>query len=147
MGKQIKIKATKRELGGSGEARRVRRAGLIPAALGLLSNETESIQIDAHEYMMATRSQMGEQIVVLLELEGKLFNALIREVQRDVLTSQPSHIDFSELDMSKQMRAAVHIKLLGEPVGVRTVASGRDRVPAVRLYRERHARCRGDEAG
>lgn len=120
MSKQIKIQATARKAHGSGEARRVRRTGQIPAALTLLSRGTETLQVNEHDFMMAMRGQEGEQVVVVLEVEGRPFNALLREVQRDVISSRPIHVDFGELDMTRKMRAAVRIKLVGEPEGVRT---------------------------
>ena len=119
MAKNIKLNATKRIAHGSGEARRVRRAGGIPAALSRLSRETDTIQLDAHEYMMAMRNEVSDQVLVELALDGASIHALLREVQRDVITGAPIHADFSEVDMSKKIRAAAMLHLVGEPEGVR----------------------------
>jgi large subunit ribosomal protein L25 len=118
MAKNIKLNATKRIAHGSGEARRVRRAGGIPAALSRLSRETDTIQLDAHEYMMAMRNEVSDQVLVELALDGASIHALLREVQRDVMTGDPIHADFSEVDMNKKIRASVLVRLSGEPVGV-----------------------------
>lgn len=120
MANEIKIQATTRNAKGSGEARRVRRTGRIPAALTLLSRSTETLQIDAHDFMMVTRGQSSEQVLVLLDVEGRPVNALLREIQRDVITGNPIHVDFGEVDMTKKMRVSVTIKLVGEAEGVRT---------------------------
>ena len=119
MGNTIKLNATARAANGSGEARRVRRAGAIPAVLSRLSRETETIQLDAHEYMMAMRHEASDQVLVQLVIGGQTVHALLREVQRDVITGAPIHADFSEVDMSKKIRAAAMIHLVGEPEGVR----------------------------
>ena len=118
MAKNIKLNATKRVAHGSGEARRVRRAGGIPAALSRLSRETDTIQLNAHEYMMAMRNEVSDQVLVELALDGANIHALLREVQRDVMTGEPIHADFSEVDMNKKIRASVLVRLSGEPVGV-----------------------------
>ena len=122
MSNEIKIQATARTANGSGEARRVRRAGQVPAALNRLSRETETLSLNLHDFIMATRGQSSDQILVALDIEGRPVHALLREIQRDVLTSQPIHIDFGEIDMTKKMRASVTIRLFGEPEGVRTEA-------------------------
>lgn len=120
MANEIIIKATARKTGGSGEARRVRRAGGLPAALNLLSRETESLRIDAHAFMLLTRGTTSDQVMVTLDIDGRPVNALLREVQRDVISGHPIHIDFGEVDMTRKMRASSTIRLVGEPEGVRT---------------------------
>lgn len=119
MGNTIKLNATARAANGSGEARRVRRAGAIPAVLSRLSRETETIQLDAHEYMMAMRHEASDQVLVQLVIGGQTVHALLREVQRDVITGAPIHADFSEVDMTKKIRASAMLHLVGEPEGVR----------------------------
>lgn len=119
MANTIKLNATLRAANGSGEARRVRRAGAIPAALMRLSRETQTIQINAHEYMMAMRNEASDQVLVQLILGGEELHALLREVQRDVIDGSPIHADFSEVDMSKKIRTTAMIRLVGDPDGVR----------------------------
>ena len=110
MANEIRIQATARKANGSGEARRVRRTGQLPAALNRLSRTTETLQIDAHGFMMATRGQSSDQVLVVIEVEGQPVNALLREIQRDVISGHPIHVDFGEVDMTKKMRAAVTIR-------------------------------------
>lgn len=120
MAKNIKLKASARVAAGSGAARRVRRAGGIPAAVTRLSRETDTFQLSAHDFMMATRDEAGENLIVELDFGGEPVRAMMREVQRDVMTGAPSHIDFTEIDMNKKVRASVLLQLVGEPEGVRT---------------------------
>lgn len=120
MANNIKLTATKRVASGSGAARRVRKAGGIPAAVTRLSHETDPFQLSAHDFMMATRDEVGENLIVELDFNGEIVHAMMREVQRDVMTGAPAHIDFTEVDMNKKVRAAVLLQLVGEPEGVRT---------------------------
>lgn len=119
MANTIRLTATKRVANGSGEARRVRRSGGIPAALTRLDHTTATLRIDAHAFAMATRGEASEQILVELALEDGLVHALLRETQRDVIDGSPIHLDFSEVDMSRKIRATVRLVLVGEPDGVR----------------------------
>lgn len=120
MAKEIKIQATVRKAHGSGEARRIRRGGGVPAVLTRLDGSTETIRLDSHGFGLLLRKQAGEHMLVSLEIEDRAVTALLREVQHDVIDGKAIHADFSELDLSKRMRATVAIRLLGEPVGVRT---------------------------
>ncbi len=120
MANEIKLQATARELRGSGEARRVRRAGGVPAALNRLAGGTEALRLDAHALEMMLRHLASEQMLVTLEVEGRPVMALLREVQRDVRDGRAIHVDFGEVDMTRKIRATLAIKLLGEPEGVRT---------------------------
>ncbi len=119
MANTIKFNATKRVAKGSGEARRVRRAGGLPAAITRLDHTTEVLRLDAHEFVMATRNEAGEQILGELTVDGETIHALVREIQHDVIDGTPTHVDFSEIDMTRKIRAAVRIVLVGEPDGVR----------------------------
>lgn len=119
MANTIKFTATKRVAGGSGEARRVRRSGGIPAALTRLDHTTETLRLDAHEFIMAMRGEANEQVLAEIDYEGASVHALLREIQRDVIDGMPIHVDFSEVDMNRKVRAFVKIVLAGEPEGVR----------------------------
>ena len=119
MANTIKLIATKRVSHGSGEARRVRRAGSITAAITRINHETDTFQINAHDYMMAMRGETAKQVLVELVIDGVSSHAILREVQRDVITNEPINVDFSEVDMTKKIRTAVTVKLVGEPEGVR----------------------------
>ena len=119
MANTIKFNATKRVANGSGEARRVRRAGGIPAALTRLDHTTETLRLDAHEFVMATREEAGDQILGELVIDGASIHAIVREIQRDVIDGSPIHVDFSEIDMTRKIRATVRLALVGEPDGVK----------------------------
>lgn len=119
MANTIKFNATKRVANGSGEARRVRRAGGIPAALTRLDHSTETLRLDAHEFVMATRGEAGDQILGELVIDGASIHAMVREIQRDVIDGSPIHVDFSEIDMTRKIKASVRLVLVGEPDGVK----------------------------
>jgi large subunit ribosomal protein L25 len=120
MANEIRIRAVRRQARGSAEARRVRRDGGVPAALNLLSGGTETLRLDAHELEMTLRHLASAQLLVTLDIEGRTVPALLREIQRHVLSGRPLHADFGEVDMTRRIRATLAIRLEGEPEGVRT---------------------------
>jgi len=97
----------------------LRRAGLIPGAVNLIEGGTTLVKFNAHKFIMAMRHHASEHVLVTLELEGKVVPALIREVQRDVLTGLPIHVDFGEISLTKKIRTTIPIHLIGEAEGVK----------------------------
>ena len=116
---QIKLKAQTRRANGSGEARRVRRRGQIPAAIMKPRGETLPIEVNAHEFELATRGHKAGQLLVQLDLDGEPVNVLLRERQNHVLTGKPEHLDFSRVNLTDKTRITLQIRLHGEPEGVR----------------------------
>ena len=116
---QITLKAEARRANGSGEARRLRRRGKIPAAIMRPRGETTPIAIDAHEFELAIRGHKGGQLLIQLDLDGSPANVLLRERQNHVLTGKPDHLDFSLVNLADKTHITLQIRLVGEPEGVR----------------------------
>ena len=116
---QIQLKAQARRTHGSGEARRVRRQGRIPAAIMRPRGETIPVSINAHEFEMATRGHKGGQLLIRLDLDGTPADVLLRERQNHVITGKPDHLDFSQVSLTDKTRITLQIRFHGEPEGVR----------------------------
>ncbi len=116
---QIRLKAETRTEQGSAAAGRLRRAGMIPAAVNRIGGGTTLVKFDAHAYKLVMSRHASEHVLVTLELEGKDVPALMREVQYDVLTGAPIHVDFGEVSLTKKIRVTIPIRLHGEPEGVK----------------------------
>jgi large subunit ribosomal protein L25 len=56
-----------------------------------------------------------------LQLDKETHKVLVREIQRDVLTRRPIHVDFLKVAMDKLIRAEVPIELVGEAPAVKTL--------------------------
>jgi large subunit ribosomal protein L25 len=97
----------------------LRRAGLIPGAVNRIEGGTTLVKFDAHTFVQAMRRHASESVLVTLEMDDKAVSALIREIQRDVLTGAPIHVDFGEISLTKKIRVSIPIHLLGEPEGVK----------------------------
>ena len=115
----IKIKAELRAEQGSCAAGRLRRAGTIPAAVNRIEGGTTLVKFDAHAFKTMLRHHTSDHVLVTLELEGKDLPTLMREVQYDVMTGAPIHVDFGEISLTKKLRISIPLRLLGEPEGVK----------------------------
>lgn len=116
---QIKIKVETRTEHGSGAAGRLRRAGSVPAAVNRIEGGTTLVKLDAHAFTFMLRQHASKQMLVTLELDGKDIPSLMREVQYDVMTGAPIHVDFGEVSLSKKIRVSIPVRLTGEPEGVK----------------------------
>jgi large subunit ribosomal protein L25 len=116
---EIRMKAELRTEQGSCAAGRLRRAGTIPAAVNRIEGGTTLVKFDAHTFIMMLRHHTSEHVLVTLELDGKDVPVLMREVQHDVMTGAPIHVDFGEISLTKKLRVAIPLHLLGEPEGVK----------------------------
>ena len=117
---QIRIKAETRAEQGTAAVRRLRRSGMIPGSvMKMKKGGTELIKCPGHDFMMATRGRSGKQLLVTLDMDGREVPALLREMQNDVLSGMPIHVDFSEVSLTEKVRVTVPVYLVGEAVGVK----------------------------
>ncbi len=87
---QVQIAAELRSDFGKGAARRLRRAGLIPAVVYGAGTELIHVSINAHELGQALRTA---GVVIELTGAGKGQKVVAREVQRDAVLNTIEHVD------------------------------------------------------
>lgn len=113
----IQLNLKKRVKIGSREARRLRRAGLLPGVVyGGIENE-ESVKLETREFMsrIGYARSLG---IVELNLEGSVLKSIIKDVQWDTLTDQPVHLDFQVVSDDQLVTVPVPVRLEGVPEGV-----------------------------
>ncbi|MDR0452544.1 MAG: 50S ribosomal protein L25 [Treponema sp.] len=115
---QVVFEAQGRTGAGSGDARRVRRAGRIPAVIYGRSGSAVAIDLNALEFTTGVKGISGSTIVKV-NLNGKTVDAFVKDTQRNILNGQILHVDFYEVEPDKLLRARVPVHVAGNPVGVR----------------------------
>ncbi len=102
-------------------ARRVRRAGKIPAVLYGAGHEPLAIEVDPKQISRILYSESGHNTIFDVELAGQTSaKAMIVDWQREPIKDQLIHIDLKRIALDKTLRVYVRVKLLGTPVGVKT---------------------------
>ena len=79
---QIEVKATKREVQGTGASRRLRRAGRVPGILYGGEAQPQSIELDHNELWQHLRKEAFYSSVLNLDVDGARQMCLLRDVQR-----------------------------------------------------------------
>jgi len=117
--KKIKLKGKIREKKGTKESRRLRKKGFITAELYGHGEKNYHFIIDKREFERIWHQIHGETVIFEIELNGKKFNSVIKEIQMDVIYGYPIHIDFQIVHEKEEITVPVPIILKGEAKGVK----------------------------
>jgi large subunit ribosomal protein L25 len=77
-----------------------------------------SIDLDAREFSNRVKN-ISESTIVQVEVEGKTYDAFVKDTQRSITEGSILHVDFYEVESGIALRAHVSLHLTGNPVGVR----------------------------
>ena len=113
MVESVKLTNTVREDFGKGAARRLRRAGQIPAVVYGHGAETIHIALDAHETFLAVRYNQNALVTVTINGTDQL--ALVRDIQRHPMTWDIEHVDLIGVRAGEQVEVTVPVTVVGEP--------------------------------
>lgn len=101
----------------SGAARRLRRAGRIPAVM-YGHRDPLLLSIDAREFARKF-PQISESTIIHLAAGGATYDVLVKDFQANNLADRLEHLDFFEIERGKMLRARVLLHFVGNPIGVR----------------------------
>lgn len=102
------------------QVRGLRRQDKLPAVLYGTGIEAVPIELPLKDAMKLLARASGATLFDL-RLDGETHKVLVREVQRDVLTRRPIHVDFLKVAMDKPIRAEVPVEFVGEAPAVKTL--------------------------
>jgi large subunit ribosomal protein L25 len=122
MAEEKVINAEKWETKGTGEARRLRRDGKIPAVVYGTTDEPISITLDRHSFGLMVRD-FGHNFIGDLAIDGAAqHKVLLKDIQYDPARGDILHADFVMVSMTETIQVSLPIEIVGEAAGV--VAGG-----------------------
>ncbi len=118
----LKLTAQTRDAAGKGNARSLRRQGLIPAVLYGRGADVVSLTLNENEVsdLLAT-GQATTGVLNLEVVEGEKStekNVLIKEIQRHPYRDSIYHLDLLEVAMDETLSVKVPIETVGESIGI-----------------------------
>lgn len=117
--KSVKIEGKSRSEFGKKHTRRLRSEGQVPCVIYGNDNVHFSAPTLAFRSLVYTpQFQLAE-----INVEGKTYKCILKDMQFDVVTDELSHIDFLELKDGVKVVANLPLKFAGTPEGVK--AGGR----------------------
>lgn len=100
---------------GTKQVAKLRAHGRVPAVVyGGEIADTLPLSVDHH---LVARELRHHHRVFRLEMDGKEQGVFLQDVQWDVLTDQPLHLDFRRIDLHKPMDVQVELRYVGHPKG------------------------------
>ncbi|AWH84653.1 50S ribosomal protein L25 [Flavobacterium album] len=113
--KSITIKGSERESVGKAATRAVRNAGMVPC---VLYGGDQPVHFTAEEMAFKGLVYTPNVHTVVIDLAGKTYDAVLQDIQFHPVSDKILHIDFYQLDPSKEITMEVPVKITGTSPGV-----------------------------
>jgi large subunit ribosomal protein L25 len=115
----IKLLAEPRAEKGSRPAGRLRRAGLVPAIVYGLGDESMSVTVSSRELSHILAGESGANTLINLQVGGDDVLTLARQIQRHPTRGELVHVDFIRIRRDVAVSAEIPVHLTGEATGVK----------------------------
>jgi large subunit ribosomal protein L25 len=113
-----KLVAQPRTTKGSPAARRLRAEGHIPGVIYGQGMTPVSVTVERRDLRLALSGPAGSNTVLTLEVDGKSYPAVVKDMQRHPIRRTVAHIDFLQVNMNEEITVSVAVHLVGEAKAV-----------------------------
>lgn len=118
----IEVRGEIRQTAGKGGARRSRASGRTPGIIYGAGEAGIPISVDSKSFEHMLRMHPSGAFIIDLKILGREsedMKALIKEVQRDPLTSRVLHVDLQHVSLTQKVVLNVPVHLIGTAIGVK----------------------------
>ena len=113
--KSITIKGSERESVGKVATKAIRNAGAVPC---VLYGGNQPVHFSADERAFKSLVYTPNAHTVVIDLGKETYNAVLQDVQVHPVSDKILHIDFFQLNESKEITMEVPVKIIGTSPGV-----------------------------
>lgn len=102
-------------------ARKLDRAGYLPAVMYGLKKEPASIKVERKELTSLLKGHSISSVIFDIQLDGKSKDkeaVIIKEYQRDPISRKIMHLDFLRIQMEKEIETVVPVRIINEDIAV-----------------------------
>ena len=118
--KEYRVQAKQRDGRGKNDARRARRAGMIPITVYGGGAETVAALAPLSDLAAILRSEAGRNTIFTIEVEGAgASEVMFHDRQIDPVKGRLIHADLTRLVKGQKIEVTVPLHLVGEPIGVK----------------------------
>lgn len=103
---------------GSPNARRMRREDHIPGVVYGQGMSPIPVTVARRDLRIALSGSAGLNTVLDLQIDGKTFPAIVKEMQRHPVRRTVAHVDFLQVNLNEEIVVAVPVRLEGEAKAV-----------------------------
>jgi large subunit ribosomal protein L25 len=120
----IEISARKREMQGTGPARRMRRMGRVPGVLYGGDKNPVSLELDHKDLYLNLRNEKFHASILTLDIGGAKEQVLLRSVSMHPFRPQVQHIDFQRVSKDKKIHMKVPLHFINADQSPAVTAQG-----------------------
>jgi len=131
--KQVVLEAQMRDV--SQNLNVIRNSGQVPGVFYGKKEQPIAISVDAKKFMSIVEKE-GANVIIELKFKDFSKPAIVKELQRHILTQAPNHIDFQSISLTEKIEIAVPIHVEGVADGVKNAGGTLEHV-----MREIKVRC------
>lgn len=118
--KEYVVQAKQRDGRGKNDARRTRRAGMVPITVYGGGAETLAAVAPLRDLAAILRSESGRNTIFTIDVEGVgISEVMFHERQIDPVRGRLIHADLTRLVKGQKIDVTVPLHLVGEPIGVK----------------------------
>jgi len=117
--KEVSLEIVPREISTRHNLKSVRAQGLVPAIFYGHGEKNITMSIDARKFDTLLHSGFGSNVLVSLKIGDGTKTAIIKDIQRDVITQKPIHIDFQAVSLKEKIEVNVSLHITGTAPGVK----------------------------
>jgi large subunit ribosomal protein L25 len=99
---------------GSANSRRLLREDVIPAVVYGQGMDPISISVARRDLRVALSGTAGMNTVLDLSIDGTVYPAIVKEIQRHPVRRTVQHVDFIQINLNEEITVSVPVRLEGE---------------------------------
>jgi large subunit ribosomal protein L25 len=103
---------------GSAAARRMRAEGTVPGVLYGHGMTPVSVAVGRRDLRAALSGAAGLNTVLDLTVDGTVYPAIVKDLQRHPVRRTVTHVDFIQVNLDEEITVAVPLRLEGEAAAV-----------------------------
>lgn len=119
MVENIEILAEERTLSTKSQLKQKRMQGYIPAVVYGGKHKNMYLWVKYKSFVDLMKKGSMEGTVFNLKFKDKQYPVIIKEIQKDVVTDKPIHIDFQIISLKEKIEVKVPIHLVGEETALK----------------------------
>lgn len=109
---------------GTGNAKAIRRNGNVPAVIYGGSSEPELVELSHNEVAKSLANEAVYSHVLQLNVDGKMQNAVLKDLQRHPAKDTIIHMDFLRVNMNEKIKVHVPLHFINEETSLGVKAGG-----------------------
>lgn len=114
--KAVNLTGTPRQESGSKSAKDLRNEGMVPC---VIYGGDDTVMFSVHKNELNPIIYTGDFFKVLVSVDGKEHETIVKDMQFHPVTDDVLHMDFQELVAGRKVKTSIPVRLKGSAAGVR----------------------------